>query len=314
VAGELGQVLALAIRRDTIARIDLDAGTVSTFLADAGARPDGIVVHGGSVWWTTMGRPSFAPGAEPSERTADYTAVNGGVHAADLDGGNLRDIVRVGAITTGKQLACDGEWLYWGDREGYRVSRARLDGTGLSDLVRRDPAEGIDVQCVGVAVDADHLYWTQKGPAKGGRGRIFRCSLTLPVGESPDRRTDIETLWERLPEPIDLELVDGWLYWTDRGAPPYGNTLNRAPLPAAGARGSAPEILVDGLHEAIGLAIDADRGWAHVSDLGGTITSVRLEADADGHREVRRVDAGAPTTGIALLPRGVTSGRLASSG
>ncbi|GAB2970023.1 YncE family protein [Nocardioides montaniterrae] len=300
MAGELGQILALAIRHDTIARIDLDTGTVSTFLADAGARPDGIVIRGGSAYWTTMGRPTYTPGEEPSERTADYTHRNGGVHAIDLDGGNLREIVPVGAITTGKQLASDGEWLYWGDREGSRVSRVRLDGSELTDLVVRDPAEGIDGQCVGVAVDGSHLYWTQKGPAKGGRGRIFRCSLDVPV--DPADRDDIETLWQGLPEPIDLEVVNGWLFWTDRGAAPAGNTLNRAPIPAAGAHGAAPEILVDGLREAIGLAIDTDRGWAHVSDLGGTITSVRLEADADGTREVRRIDAGAPTTGITLWP------------
>ncbi|GAB4010719.1 SMP-30/gluconolactonase/LRE family protein [Nocardioides ultimimeridianus] len=300
---ELGQILALAIRQDSIARIDLDTGAVETFLTDAGARPDGIVIRGGSAYWTTMGRPTFTPGEPPSEKTADYTHRNGGVHAIDLDGTHLRDVVPVGAITTGKQLATDGEWLYWSDREGSRVSKARLDGSGLTDLVVRDPAEGIDGQCVGIAVDAahGHLYWTQKGPAKGGRGRIFRCGLSLPEGEDPSRRTDIETLWDGLPEPIDLELVDGWLYWTDRGAAPAGNTLNRAPVPAPGALGEAPEILVDGLREAIGLAVDTARGWAHVSDLGGTITSVRLEPGADGTREVRRVDAGAPTTGITLL-------------
>ncbi|GAB3867480.1 hypothetical protein GCM10028801_41600 [Nocardioides maradonensis] len=299
---ELGQILALAIRHDSIVRIDLDTGTIETFLADAGARPDGIVVRGGSAYWTTMGRPTFTPGEPPSEKTSDYTHVNGGVHAIDLDGTHLRDVVPVGAITTGKQLACDGEWLYWSDREGCRVSRVRLDGTGLSDLVVRDPAEGIDAQCVGVTVDPanGHLYWTQKGPAKGGRGRIFRCSLEAP--EDPAVRSDIETLWDGLPEPIDLELSDGWLYWTDRGAAPDGNTLNRAPIPGPGERGQAPEILVDGLREAIGLAVDTTRGWAHVSDLGGTITSVALEAGPDGTREVRRVDAGAPTTGITLWP------------
>ena len=109
-----------------------------------------------------------------------------------------------------------------------------------------------------------HLYWTQKGPSNGGKGRIFRAGLEIPAGQTAANRTDIEVLWDGLPEPIDLEIKGDWLYWTDRGDPPAGNTLNRAPIPAAGATGGAPEILADGFHEAIGLAVDGDAGVAYV--------------------------------------------------
>jgi hypothetical protein len=39
-------------------------------------------------------------------------------------------------------------------------------------------------------------------------------------------------LFDQLPEPIDLELdrANRVLYWTDRGDPPRGNTVNRAPI------------------------------------------------------------------------------------
>ena len=39
-------------------------------------------------------------------------------------------------------------------------------------------------------------------------------------------------LFDGLPEPIDLELdlKNRLLYWTDRGDPPRGNTVNRAPI------------------------------------------------------------------------------------
>ncbi|GAA4402510.1 hypothetical protein [Tsukamurella soli] len=43
------------------------------------------------------------------------------------------------------------------------------------------------------------------------------------------------------------------VYADDRGAPPDGNTLNRAPLPPAAALGSSPEILARDFREAIGL-------------------------------------------------------------
>jgi hypothetical protein len=138
------------------------------------------------------------------------------------------------------------------------VSRVRVDGTGLTDLVVNAGDSSLLQECVGVAVDPvrGHLYWTQKGPAKGGQGRIFRAGLEIPSGETASDRTDIEVLWEHLPEPIDLEIRGDWLYWTDRGAPPKGNTLNRAPVPASGEKGTDPEVLADGFREAIGLAVD----------------------------------------------------------
>jgi hypothetical protein len=41
-----------------------------------------------------------------------------------------------------------------------------------------------------------------------------------------------ESYSKGLPEPIDLELdlYNHMLYWTDRGDPPRGNTVNRANL------------------------------------------------------------------------------------
>ena len=37
-------------------------------------------------------------------------------------------------------------------------------------------------------------------------------------------------MFKDLPEPIDLEIdhTTRTLYWTDRGDPPHGNTVNRA--------------------------------------------------------------------------------------
>lgn len=304
MGSDLGTVLALAIRQSRILLVDLDGGTSEVLLDLGGGRPDGIVVHDGSMYWTTMGEPTFAPDQPPSERTSDYSARNGGVHAADLGGGRRRDVLAPGRITTGKQLALAGGWLYWGDREGHRVSRVRLDGTDQQDVVVNDGSGGVLDECVGVAVDPvrGHLYWTQKGPAKGGRGRILRAGLELPAGQSAAGRSDIETLWDGLPEPIDLEIAGGRLYWTDRGAPPDGNTLNRAPLPGPGAVGEAPQVLLGGFREAIGLAVDEARGWVHVSDLGGVIRSVPLPEGPAHAEAVRVVEVGTPLTGVALWP------------
>lgn len=285
---------ALAIRSGRMLEVDVTTGATSTFVEKIGRAPDGIAVAD-RVYWTTMGAPAivdeelFAAGHR--ERALDYTSRNGGVHALSHDGADRADVVPAGGITTGKQLVHHDGWLYWGDREGRKVSRVRTDGTGLGDLVVNDGSGGDADWCVGVAVDSDHLYWTQKGPAKGGHGRIFRTR----VSEAPDGEPEL--LWQDLPEPIDLEVHDGHLYWTDRGAGPTGNTLNRAPLPAPGAVGATPEILHDGFAEAIGLAVDGAAGVVYVSDLSGAIRVVPLPGSGQEARVLVQLDE--PVTGIA---------------
>jgi hypothetical protein len=134
--------------------------------------------------------------------------------------------------------------------------------------------------CVGIAVDVDRrlLYWTQKGAPKAGEGRIFRASLDLPPGTSAQHRDDIQLLWKDLPEPVDLHLVgNATLAWTDRGAEPSGNTLNRAIVqPTVGT----PQILSTGYREAIGLTAVSESEF-YVSDLGGSIRHVNLDSGLD---------------------------------
>jgi hypothetical protein len=155
--------------------------------------------------------------------------------------------------------------LYWADREGMRIMRCNLDGskietvieTGHGDSDRRDSTKW----CVGIAVDAEHgqIYWTQKGPDKAGKGRIFRAGVEIPKGQTAANRTDIEVLFDNLPEPIDLDLdLDNrMLYWTDRGDPPRGNTVNRAPMDGdTKKKMQAPEIVLTHLMEGIGIALD----------------------------------------------------------
>src|SRR5207253_1068197 len=78
----------------------------------------------------------------------------------------------------------------------------------LVDTSHGDPRPGPDSTrwCVGIAVDSErgHIYWTQKGPEKGGLGRLFRANIEIPKGENAANRTDFEVLFDSLPEPIDL--------------------------------------------------------------------------------------------------------------
>jgi hypothetical protein len=168
------------------------------------------------------------------------------------------------------------------------VLSCRPDGSDLRTEVRTGSGEDrLDPRkhCVGVAVDAKGgwLYWTLKGKPNGCEGRIVRAPLQPAPGTDPAARTDIETLLDDLPEPIDMEWdeTSDTLYWTDRGDPPQGNTLNRARL--RDGRLVDQEVLLSNLNEAIGLALDVPGRRAFVTELmGGNVRVVDLDHPGEG--------------------------------
>jgi 3-hydroxyacyl-CoA dehydrogenase len=257
--------------------------------------PDGIEVdaEAGHIYWTNMGNP---------------TKNDGSIERANLDGTNRKTIVPQGATFTPKQLKLDkqGGKIYWSDREGMRVMRANFDGSQIETLVdtsQGDQRPGRDAKkwCVGIAVDHDggKVYWTQKGGDNAGDGRIFRANLEIPKGQSPANRSDIEVLFENLPEPIDLDLdlTNRMIYWTDRGNAPQGNTVSRARLDGKTKKARLQEILVKDLMEGIGLALDLKRGRMFFSDLAGSVYSAKL----DGSEKKAVVAVQGNLTGVAYV-------------
>ena len=250
--------------------------------------PDGIVVdaEAGHIYWTNMGVPELDDGS---------------IERADLDGGDRKVIVPQGVTRTPKQIHLDKHSgkFYWCDREGMRVMRANLDGSqgetlieaGSGDTDRSDQARW----CVGVTTDPElqKIYWTQKGPSNAGQGRILRANIDIPKGSSPKNRSDIEVLFDHIPEPIDLELdvANHVLYWTDRGDPPRGNTVNRAAIDGK----AAPEILITHLMEGIGIALDVPGNRMFVTDFAGSVYA----ADLDGKNECNVLSRQGNLTGVA---------------
>src|SRR4029077_6454414 len=138
----------------------------------------------------------------------------------------------------------------------------------------------------------------QKGPDNAGKGRIFRAKIDIPKGETAANRADIELLYDGLPEPIDLELdlKNRLIYWTDRGDPPGGNTVNRAPMDANAAKRPAPEILLTHLMEGIGIALDFKGDRMFLTDLAGSIYSANLDRRRRDHCSSRRETSPASRT------------------
>jgi hypothetical protein len=278
--------------------LELNAGRIHSMNTDGSDRktivtdchlPDGIIVDldAGHIYWTNMGVPNLNDGS---------------IERADIDGKNRKMIIAKGDTHTPKQIILEkrDRKLYWCDREGMRVMRCNLDGSQLETLIEAGRGES-DSQdqtrwCVGLTIDAarGHIYWTQKGPDNAGLGRIYRANVEIPPGQTAATRTDIEIFYDGLPEPIDLELdsTDRVLYWTDRGDPPRGNTVNRASIDNKPAE---PQIVMSHLMEGIGIALDVAGNRMFVTDLAGSIYSARL----DGSDKKNFLYAQGNLTGIA---------------
>ena len=291
-----GKLAADVYTSGRILEVSLDGKNVRTLLENE-ALPDGIDAHkqSGRIFWTTMGIPSKNDGT---------------VRSANLDGTDVKTIVPAENIHTPKQLVVDqaSSKLYISDREGLRVWRCNTDGSALEVLIQNGDWQDQAVQsdslnwCVGITVAPKYgkFFWTQKGPSKSGKGRIFSANIVTPAGQTSATRSDIETVASGLPECIDLDVNEetNTLYWTDRGEVPLGNSLYRAKLDNAGGVASKPEIIAQNFNEAIGLKVDAKNDSIYVTDLGGSIWKCRL--DGTGKKRLYEEEA-ATFSGITLV-------------
>ncbi|KAM0713379.1 hypothetical protein Q7P37_010341 [Cladosporium fusiforme] len=266
---------------DSGAVVEITRDGVARIVVDKQSMPDGLVVDRKSqrMFWTCMGVPGKDDGA---------------VWSANIDGADCKIIVPPGAVNTPKQLANDSvnEQLYFCDREGTAVFRCRYDGSSLQRILTGVQASSNHVKelawCVGVAPvpSVGKLFWSQKGPSKGGKGRIF-CADLPSLNEDKVDVASIQCLLDNLPEPIDLEYSDESqeLFWTDRGELPFGNSLNSMKLNERGERAlvrdsAGHEVIARNFHEAIGLKLVPGSKEIFVTDLGGSVYTVDRRSGA----------------------------------
>lgn len=300
VENSTGRLFFLDIRGGRVVSAAPDGSDLKVLVSGRTGTPDGITVdvERRQVYWTIMGEPKVDDGR---------------IERVDFDGGSLTTVVPAGGTFTPKQLRLDPvhRKLYWSDREGMRVMRADLDGSNVETLVEtaRGDAARLDARnwCVGIALDVagGKFYWTQKGGDNAGVGSIRRAGLEIRRGEDPAHRSDVEVLFDGLPEPIDLDLdlTRRMIYWTDRGDPPRGNTVSRAPMSIP--KGMSPatrtdqQIILRNLKEGIGIALDVKNGRLYATDLGGNVYSARL----DGSDSKTVLTGQGRLTGIAFVER-----------
>ncbi|RHZ44291.1 uncharacterized protein CDV56_100980 [Aspergillus thermomutatus] len=273
-----------------ILRLDPSTKELTT-LVTGQSHPDGIDISQSTsrIFWTNMGKtPPFLP---RGRSTPPSSLV--------VDDGSAR--------------------VYFCDREGMSVHRVDFSGSNHEVLVRTgspsSPEDSNDTTrwCVGIALDTVHgyIYWTQKGPSKGGQGRIFRAGIDIPAGQTAETRSDIELVLEKLPEPIDLELdvEEQVLYWTDRGEHPTGCSLNRVDVSGniqVGEMQKKKTILARQFHEPIGLKLDREKRVVYVGDMGGIITN------EIGKMQIIWRDSANPAVYEAARVRGVFNRRCPS--
>jgi DNA-binding beta-propeller fold protein YncE len=289
-------------------------------LAQAGGSPDGIAVDkaSGHVYWTNMATFNPHPDVQSEEGPRSWMARfgPGSLQRADLNGSNVTTVVPSSGTFRPKQMTIDlrdGK-LYWSDREGMRVMRSNLDGSDVETLIetgqrvegqRGDPRD----YCVGIALDLtrNEMYWTQRGD-RSNDGSIRRASMNIPKGEDPAHRTDVQVLFDQMPEPVDLalDLKTRTMYWTsDGGTGPGADTVSRAPMdPPVGPTGKYDpahrkdqQVLVSGLRGGIGISLDLAHGRMFFTDLGGNVYSANL----DGSDEKTLLSEMGGLTGITYV-------------
>ena len=141
-----------------------------------------------------------------------------------------------------------GGGLYWADFFGGKIHAANLDGTGVNTLVSGAGSP------MGVAVDANHVYWA-------GAGAIKESNLD---------GSGVTTLVSGTDSLYGVAVDASYIYWTDLSA----GTINRANL-----NGGNATTLVTGVFYPSSVAVNTSHiFWTDWYSPGGTVK----EADLDG--------------------------------
>ena len=118
--------------------------------------------------------------------------------------------------------ASDEDHLYWIEPNNNSIGRSDIDGNNA----QHEFITGLD-HPYGIAVDSEHIYWTNQGDGGAEHGTIGRADLTGCSGEPPCNVDQSFITGATNPKGIDVDAAH--VYWSNAGG-----HIARADLPGGG--------------------------------------------------------------------------------
>ena len=279
--------------------LDVNGGDFRSHVTGLDA-PRGIAVDaaGGKIYWTE----------QPS-------ATTGKIQSADLDGGNVRVVLRAFAgMPKGIAVDTANGKLYIANAQG-QVQRLNLDGSGFqSNLIRNLNAPQ------GVAVDAaaGKVYWTETGKIRRANldGTVPQNVVTgvgtpasLMIGSVPvevlipqSQRPPI--YWqtagglqsltgatvESFPQAVQnatglaVDAAAGKVYWTEQ------TSKTRGKIRSANLNGTNVRVVKELTSVPMGIALDATQGKLYITNSWGKVQSLDVNG-GDFRSLIKGLDA-----------------------
>jgi hypothetical protein len=216
-----------------------------SILTQGRVRPYALAVHDGRVIWSE-----------------GLTYAYGAIMSCEADG-CVHGPHEIAATRTGPADLVVGDAIYWSDTWDGGIESCPLGRTcdAPSDVV-------FDGTVGSIALHDDAIFFTH---GSGEYGAIYRCPLdTVCSPFDPE----VVPFADDQPEPVDLVIADGWVYWTSWGtSPEYVDGAIRG-CPVTGCDG-APLTLADGQIIAGAIAADAERVYWRTAEPFALVSCAR---------------------------------------
>lgn len=237
-------------------------------------------------------RPAAFMGATPDGSVAFFTSPEKLTNDATTAPEASPEIARAGIggggaeeagflPTTASGIAAGGGYLYWADGTAGTIGRAKLNGAGAATEVEDEFITGA-AEPQYVAVDGEHVYWTNAAGGGEGEGTIGRARLN---------GTEVEDKFiTGASDPQGIGVDAGYVFWANAGT----HAIARAEID-----GGSPEqaLISTGAETPAGVAADSSHVYWTANRGNGVSFVVRAELDGAG--ETFHFD-GAKLAGIAL--------------
>jgi len=256
---------------DFIQRANADGSNIETLVSSGFNTPFGVALdlEASKIYFTDLTGPDF-----------------GKVMRANLDGSGFEVLVSgLGAPAFIELDVANGK-MYWASFLNFpasdRIQRANLDGSGLETLVA-----GLSAP-MGLGLDLTNakMYWTESTDRKIRRANLDGSGIVDIIVDMPFN----------IPIDVAIDEINGNMYWTDGD-----QTGNNGKIMRADLNGGNPQVLVSGLDNVGGIALDLNAGKMYWVDSG---TEKIQRANLDGTNIEDVVNSGLLNLGgIGLDPR-----------